>query len=62
MAKKSNGVFIVGPVDQKSAPYHHSQYREIDPMGPPHNNCMFLFDCFHLNLMNINPKKPALVL
>lgn len=56
MAKNSNRVFIVGPVDQKSAPNHYRQYWEIDPMGPPHNNRMFLFDCFHLNLMNINSK------
>ena len=50
MAKDGDGILIIGPIDQHPAPYHNGEYREIDPVRPPHEQRMFFFDNFHQEL------------
>src|SRR5689334_15735078 len=38
---------VVRPIDQKPAPDHHHQYREVDPVEPAYRQRMFFLETFH---------------
>ena len=43
-AKDPDAVNGVCPVDEQTAPDHHRQNREIDPVHPPNSERMLIFD------------------
>ena len=45
-------VYIIGPVDQQSAPDHNRQHRKVDPVKPADGQRMFFLESFTHVLYN----------
>jgi hypothetical protein len=43
-----NAVFIIGPVDQKTAPYHAKEDGKVEPVKPAYSKWMFFDYSFDL--------------
>src|SRR5215468_10275888 len=57
---KANLVYVIGPIDEQTAPYHYTQYREINPMKPANSQGMFVYNLFHRQSHEkVTKKKPA---
>ena len=62
MAKQSDSIFIVGPIDEHAAPYHYNKNRKIDPMRPADGERMFFINGFYFLLFIFFPAQIIKVL
>jgi len=47
LVAKAQFINAIGPVNHQPAPYHHGQYREIDPVKPADGKGVFFGDALH---------------
>src|SRR5215470_1667490 len=54
-SSNTNTIYVVGPVDQQSAPDHCREHREVDPVKPANRERVFFFEPNSHVLQEVSP-------